>query len=158
MPNNVADIPCIVTTSPGQIARDGKGKRNGEYTSALLQHIGAPDCTIEAMFKRVRNTLSVATGGKQISWEHTSLASDFYFNRSVGSRIDEYSTTALKDALFEYDAYRPSHDVTHHADLFHFTFLEQPVVVVRNLPYAACDYSLARQSMGSGKRASMGRF
>lgn len=98
-------------TSPGQTAADGKGKRNGEYTSALLQHIGAPDCTIEAMFKRVRNTLSVATGGKQISWEHTSLASEFYFNRSVGSRIDEYSTTALKDALFEYDASKPSHGI-----------------------------------------------
>ncbi|WP_183147132.1 caspase family protein [Pseudomonas amygdali] len=98
-------------TSPGQIARDGKGKRNGEYTSALLKHIGAPDCTIEAMFKRVRNTLSVATSGKQISWEHTSLASEFFFNRSVGSRIDEYSTTALKDALFEYDAAKPSHEV-----------------------------------------------
>jgi len=98
-------------TSPGQTAADGEGKRNGEYTSALLQHIGAPDCTIEAMFKRVRNTLSVATEGKQISWEHTSLASEFYFNRSIGSRIDEYSTTALKDALFEYDASRPSHAV-----------------------------------------------
>jgi hypothetical protein len=98
-------------TSPGQIARDGKGKRNGEYTSALLQHIGAPDCTIEAMFKRVRNTLSVATKGKQISWEHTSLASEFYFNRSVGSRIDEYSKTALMDALLEIDASKPSHDV-----------------------------------------------
>ncbi|SDG12761.1 caspase family protein [Phytopseudomonas seleniipraecipitans] len=98
-------------TSPGQTAADGKGKRNGEYTSALLQHIGTPDCTIEAMFKRVRNTLSIATDGKQISWEHTSLASEFYFNRSVGSRIDVYSTTALKDALLEYDASKPSHDV-----------------------------------------------
>ncbi|NAT15517.1 peptidase C14 [Pseudomonas syringae pv. actinidifoliorum] len=98
-------------TSPGQTAADGRGQRNGKYTSALLQHIGAPDCTIEAMFKRVRNTLSVATKGKQISWEHTSLASEFYFNRSVGSRIDEYSTTALKDALFEYDASKPSHKV-----------------------------------------------
>ncbi|MEE4697092.1 caspase family protein [Pseudomonas alliivorans] len=98
-------------TSPGQTADDGKGQRNGMYTSALLKHIGTPDCTIEAMFKRVRNTLSVATEGKQISWEHTSLASEFYFNRSVGSRIDEYSTTALKDALFEYDASRPSHAV-----------------------------------------------
>jgi hypothetical protein len=98
-------------TSPGQTAADGRGQRNGKYTSALLQHIGAPDCTIEAMFKRVRNTLSVATKGKQISWEHTSLSSEFYFNRSVGSRIDEYSTAALKDGLFEYDASKPSHKV-----------------------------------------------
>ncbi|RDL16209.1 caspase family protein [Pseudomonas jessenii] len=98
-------------TSPGQTAADGKGQRNGKYTSALLQHIGAPDCAIEAMFKRVRNTLSVATNGKQISWEHTSLASEFYFNRSVGSRIDEYSTTALKDSLFDFDESNISHHI-----------------------------------------------
>ena len=61
-------------TSPGQIAGDGKGRRNGSYTEALLQHIGTADCAIESMFKRVRNTLSAATNGKQVSWEHTSLA------------------------------------------------------------------------------------
>ena len=98
-------------TSPGQTAADGKGQRNGKYTSALLQHIGAPDCTIEAMFKRVRNTLSVATNGQQISWEHTSLASEFFFNRSIGMRIDEYSTTALKDGLFELDESVASHRI-----------------------------------------------
>ncbi|WP_313326062.1 caspase family protein [Pseudomonas qingdaonensis] len=98
-------------TSPGQTAADGVGQRNGKYTSALLKHIGTPDCTIEAMFKRVRNTLSVATNGKQISWEHTSLASEFFFNRSVGARIDQYSETALKDRLLELDDSAPSHQI-----------------------------------------------
>ena len=83
-------------TSPGQVAYDGKGQRNGRYTSALLQHIIAPDCTIEAMFKRVRNTLSVTTEGKQISWEHTSLSSEFFFNRSVGVRIKPTVTQPLE--------------------------------------------------------------
>ncbi len=98
-------------TSPGQVARDGKGKRNGLYTSALLEHIGTPDCAIEAMFKRVRNTLSVATDGKQISWEHTSLAGEFFFNLSVGARIDTYKATSLRDGLLELDESLASHDI-----------------------------------------------
>src|SRR5205823_8843918 len=69
-------------TSPGQMASDGDG-RNGAYTSSL-QHLDAVDCSIETMFKRVRNTLSAYTDGKQISWEDTSLAKEFYFNRTVG--------------------------------------------------------------------------
>jgi len=80
-------------TSPGQIADDGRG-RNGAYTAALLQHLATPDCSIESMFKRVRNTLSTATHGKQISWEHTSLAGDFFFYLSLGVRIDEYARLA----------------------------------------------------------------
>jgi hypothetical protein len=95
-------------TSPGQYASDGKG-RNGEYTAALLQHIDAVDCSIEIMLKRVRNTLNGATGGKQITWEHTSLAGEFYFNRSVGLKVDQYGVTALRDRLFMLDENKKSH-------------------------------------------------
>jgi hypothetical protein len=97
-------------TSPGQIARDGKG-RNGAYTEALLKHIDTPDCSLESMFKRVRNTLSAATKGKQISWEHTSLAGEFFFNLSLGARIDEYSDVALSDHLFVLDDSKTSHRI-----------------------------------------------
>jgi hypothetical protein len=97
-------------TSPGQTASDGSG-RNGAYTAALLQHLDTPDCSIEGMFKRVRNSLSTATGGKQISWEHTSLSGEFFFNLSLGSRIDEYSVTSLRDKLFVIDDKKPSHAV-----------------------------------------------
>jgi len=97
-------------TSPGQIASDGHG-RNGAYTAALLEHLATPDCSVESMFKRVRNTLSAATGGKQISWEHTSLAGDFFFNLSLGARIDEYADTSLRDSLFVVDDKKTSHGV-----------------------------------------------
>ncbi len=97
-------------TSPGQTASDGRG-RNGAYTSALLQHISTPDCTIETMFKRVRNTLSVTTRRKQISWEHTSLSGEFFFNLSLGVRIDDYSDTALSDKLFVLDEAKATHRV-----------------------------------------------
>ena len=95
-------------TSPGQFASDGKG-RNGAYTEALLKHLRTPDCSIENMFKRVRNTLSAATLQKQISWEHTSLAEEFYFNLSLGKRIDDYPPSALSDKLFVLDDGKASH-------------------------------------------------
>jgi hypothetical protein len=95
-------------TSPGQTASDGSGQ-NGAYTASLLQHINAVDCSIEMMFKRVRNTLSAITEGNQVSWEHTSLSKEFYFNRSIGVRIDLYDVTALRDKFFELDNKKSSH-------------------------------------------------
>jgi len=88
-------------TSPGQVAYDGDGT-NGAYTDALLRHLSTPDITIEDLFKRVRNTLSSSTRGRQISWEHTSLMGDFYFNYSfiTDELLPEYSETALADRGF----------------------------------------------------------
>ncbi len=97
-------------TSPGEVAEDGSG-RNGTYTAALLQHIDTPDSSIEAMFKRVRNTVAAETRGKQTSWEHTSLSGEFYFNMSLGKIIDVYNDVALADGLFVLDPSRKSHKV-----------------------------------------------
>ncbi len=97
-------------TSPGELASDGKG-RNGTYTEALLQHIDTPDCAIETMFKRVRNTVAAETRGKQTSWEHTSLSGNFYFNMSLGLEIDDYEETSLADSLFVVDETKPSHKI-----------------------------------------------
>ncbi len=144
-------------TSPGQIARDGTG-RNGAYTAALLKHIDTPDLSLESMFKRVRNTLSAATSGKQISWEHTSLAGDFFFNLSLGARIDEYSDTALSDRLFVLDESKASHRIiqglrTHDwyrqnpaldkltADVANKAGLNSLFVIGRNIYQAACGSS-----------------
>lgn len=97
-------------TSPGELASDGKG-RNGTYTAALLQHIDEPDCTIETMFKQVRNTVAAETRGKQTSWEHTSLSGNFFFNLSLGKVVTAYAETSLADALFLVDETKPSHKI-----------------------------------------------
>ena len=97
-------------TSPGESAEDGSG-RNGTYTAALLQHIDAPNCSIEAMFKRVRNTVAAETRGKQTSWEHTSLSGEFHFKMSLGRMIDEYQETSLADGFFIIDVNKKSHKV-----------------------------------------------
>lgn len=89
-------------TSPGQVAYDGDG-HNGAYTDALLRHVSTPDITIEDLFKRVRNTLSSSTRGRQISWEHTSLMGDFYFNYSFVTEelVAEYGENAIADADYQ---------------------------------------------------------
>jgi len=89
-------------TSPGETAFDGKGT-NGAFTAALLQHIDSQNIPIEDLFKRIRNTLSVSTSGKQTSWEHTSLMGDFFFNTSLlgGDYVAEYSESAVADASFK---------------------------------------------------------
>lgn len=97
-------------TSPGELASDGTG-RNGTYTEALLQHIDAEDCPVETMFKRVRNTVAAATKGKQTTWEHTSLAGEFYFNIGIDKLVEEYDETALADGLFGLDTSKLSHDI-----------------------------------------------
>ncbi|HIF9205258.1 TPA: caspase family protein [Photobacterium damselae] len=96
------------STSPGEKASDGLGD-NGAYTDALLKHISKPDITIEDVFKKVRNSLSVLTEGKQTSWEHTSLTGDFYFNLSMGNRISKYANIAIADELFTIDQTNPCH-------------------------------------------------
>lgn len=97
-------------TSPGQLSGDGVG-RNGRYTEALLKHIEEPDLPVEVMFKRVRNTLGAATNQKQISWEHTSLAGEFYFNLSTATSIENYSPTSIRDSKFTLDENKRSHRV-----------------------------------------------
>jgi hypothetical protein len=150
------------STSPGQFASDGVGG-NGAYTAALLQHIDAPDCDIETMFKRVRNTLAADTAGKQTSWEHTSLSGSFHFNISIGRTIDDYKPTALKDSLFVIDETRPSHRIikglkslnwpTQNAALAELTptsvkkmVPENLFVLGRNIYQAACGSSHAATS------------
>jgi hypothetical protein len=89
-------------TSPGQVAYDGDG-RNGAYTDAFLRHVSTPDITVEDLFKRVRNTLSSSTRGHQISWEHTSLMGDFYFNYSFVTEelVTEYGERAIVDTDYQ---------------------------------------------------------
>ncbi|HAT4042251.1 TPA: caspase family protein [Citrobacter freundii] len=97
-------------TSPGEIAGDGKG-RNGCYTEALLKHITTPDIPIEEMFKRVRNSLAVITKNKQTSWEHTSLAGDFFFNISLVTSIGKYEKESIVDQLFHIKPHDELHSV-----------------------------------------------
>lgn len=149
-------------TSPGEIARDGSS-RNGSYTGALLEHIDTPDCAIENMFKRVRNSLAAETRGKQTSWEHTSLSGDFFFNLSLGKLVTAYKSTSLADAMFTINQAFSSHKIIQ-ALKSHDWYVQNPAVnelnaaavnkmsadtlfvIGRNLYQAACGGSRSAKS------------
>lgn len=59
-------------TAPGKVAYDGSG-RNGEYTNALLTHLGSFDVEIKDVFANVRNSVVRRTNERQVPWESTSL-------------------------------------------------------------------------------------
>jgi uncharacterized caspase-like protein len=65
-------------TSPGQVASDGTG-RNGLYTEYLVREMQRPGLKVEDVFKRVRAAVRLASNGRQVPWENTSLEGDFYF-------------------------------------------------------------------------------
>lgn len=125
-------------TSPGETAADG-ASRNGSYTESLLRHINTPDVSIEDVFKRTRNTLSVTTAGKQTSWEHTSLTGDFVFNISIGRQVAIYSADALADSRYLLAPTNPLRDVI--AGLkSHDWYTQNPKIDALNVALlASCD-------------------
>lgn len=88
------------STSPGETAMDGGMGKNSIYTGALLQHMKTKGLQIEDFFKQVRTTVYSLTGGKQTSWEHTSLIGKFCFN--AGTLIHSVSV-GYPDEAIKYD-------------------------------------------------------
>ena len=73
-------------TSPGDVAADGEG-RNSPYTKALTKAMLEPGVEVELMFKKVRNSVRVATNKEQTPWESSSLiGGNFYFNPAKGEK------------------------------------------------------------------------
>jgi len=82
-------------TSPGNTAADGIG-RNGTFTKHLLKYIQSPGVTIETVLKQVRLGVSQETGGRQVTWQHSSLMGDFFF---VGRGRVTLTFSSAKPAL-----------------------------------------------------------
>lgn len=67
-------------TAPGNVADDGsEADGNGLYTRFLLQELRRPQARIEEVFKRVRLQVRLATQGRQVPWESTSLEDEIVF-------------------------------------------------------------------------------
>ncbi len=73
------------STTPGKIARDGKG-RNSPYTKELKQLINTPNLLVEQLFKRVREAVMQATDNQQVPSEQSYLRHDVYFAGQVDTR------------------------------------------------------------------------
>jgi hypothetical protein len=55
----------------------------GDYTQHLLANLGTPGLPVEQLFKRVRAKIMEQTNGKQVPWDKSALAEDFYFLPAV---------------------------------------------------------------------------
>lgn len=91
------------STSPGQTASDGPIGGNSMYAQCFLKNIYTKGISIEECFKRIRSDLYHLSGGRQLSWEHTSLIGDYGFNLYLDEtrRLREYSDVALSDGLYQ---------------------------------------------------------
>ncbi len=74
-------------TSPDKTASDGDG-RNGLYTSQMLKALKQPNLKIEETFKEVRKGVDVASGGKQVPWDSSSLRGEFYFRGKAVAKTE----------------------------------------------------------------------
>ncbi|MDM0110518.1 caspase family protein [Variovorax sp. J22R133] len=83
-------------TGPGRVASDGSG-RNGLYTQYLLSELSVKGTRVEDAFKRVRLGVRLASRGRQIPWESTSLEEDIYIFPQP--RRAELSNAQLEELL-----------------------------------------------------------
>lgn len=67
------------STSPGEIALDGKRGGNSVFTQALAESMLRPQLTAEAVFKEVREVVAKKSDWKQVPWLNSGLTGDFYF-------------------------------------------------------------------------------
>ena len=90
------------STSPGETAMDGGGSNHSIYTESLLKHIEDKNIQIEDFFKRVRTSVYTLSSGKQLSWEHTSLIGDYYFNSGqlIHAITLPYSKAVVADSQY----------------------------------------------------------
>ena len=91
------------STSPGVGASDLGYENNSIYTGSLIKYLGTERLTVEELFKKVRKTVYTLSRGKQTTWEHTSLISDFYFNKKSNETLSSlpYEDEVVKDVYFD---------------------------------------------------------
>jgi uncharacterized caspase-like protein len=91
-----ANTLVAFATAPGKMASDGGGK-NGLYTGHLLRHLGAPDTSIEDVFKLVRVGVLEESGGQQMPWENTSLTASLVMAPRAGGANPVASAAAMPE-------------------------------------------------------------
>ena len=91
------------SAGPGKAALDGEGA-NSPYSLALSRHILDPTLDLENVFKQVRISVELATGGQQTPWDESSVIGSFHFSQNSpapDNRNTDQSTNQSADAEFE---------------------------------------------------------
>jgi len=65
--------------APGDVAYDGEGALS-PFTQAFLDYVDVVDLPLSNLMSRVRQRVLAETGGRQRTWDQSSLMAPFYFN------------------------------------------------------------------------------
>jgi hypothetical protein len=85
------------STAPGSVASDGGG-RNSLYTENLVRELSVRTVRFEDALKRVRLNVRLASRGRQVPWETTSLEGDLYLFRNGQRKLSEEELEAEVEA------------------------------------------------------------
>ncbi|WP_269585204.1 NADase-type glycan-binding domain-containing protein [Roseibium sp. Sym1] len=80
---NAAGMMIAFATSPGDVALDGSGS-NSPFTEALARLIGTPDLEVRHLMGKVRESVYLSTGERQLPWLNEALIGEFYFGGRSG--------------------------------------------------------------------------
>lgn len=92
------------STTSGEKAADYGYPNNSAYTGALVHHLkNNGNIGAESLFKRVRQSVYSITAGRKVTWEHTSLINDFYFQKHSTNKVDfGYPEGYINDSSYDY--------------------------------------------------------
>ncbi|CAF1283596.1 unnamed protein product [Rotaria sp. Silwood1] len=76
-----SQFALIFSSDPGTVSYAGEEGGNSFFTSALLNHLAAPQLELDGMMKQVRKEMLQNSLGQQRPWIHSCLTEDFYFNQ-----------------------------------------------------------------------------
>jgi len=82
---NAAGMMIAFATSPGDVALDGSGD-NSPFTDALARLIDTPDLEVRHLMGKVRESVYLSTGERQLPWLNEALIGEFYFGGRTGAR------------------------------------------------------------------------
>lgn len=140
-------------TAPGSIAMDGAGQ-NSLYTSNLLREFAIKGTRVEDAFKRVRLNVRLASRGRQVPWESTSLEEDVYLFPSDRRKLSEAEQDALlEDEIRQWQQVRVTNDHLVLADFIR----KYPSGSASELAHARLNRLLAAQAEQERRRVEMAR-
>ena len=98
-------------TAPGQVAYEPPGSAHGLYTEHLVRELAAPGVSVDDALKRVRLNVRLASQGRQIPWESSSLETDLLLFPSPTRTAAEVERQ-LRDELETWDKIKDSRQMT----------------------------------------------
>lgn len=127
------------STSPGQLSLEAGN--HGLYTKALLASIDTPRIPVENMFKHVREILIADSRGKQISWEHTSLIGNYYFNEDRIDAFAFYSAEALADRTYYFNPNTQIGKVVEKLKSYYFNTQNEAIPLIKTINFSSVSAS-----------------